>query len=72
MLVLTRKAEESLVIGDSIIVTVVQIEGGKVRLGIQAPAHVRILRRELRARAGYPELQARPVRGRHNLNTYTN
>jgi carbon storage regulator CsrA len=72
MLVLTRKAEESVVIGDSIIVTVVQVEGAKVRLGIQAPAHVRILRRELRARAVYPEMRARPVLGRHNLHRYNN
>ncbi len=47
MLVLTRKLMEKLVIGDNICVTVVRIEGGQVRLGIDAPANVRIVRSEL-------------------------
>lgn len=51
MLVLTRKRGESIQIGDNITVKVVAIEGGKVRLGIEAPDHVRIMRGELLARA---------------------
>ena len=47
MLVLTRKLMEKLVIGDNICVTVVRIEGGQVRLGIDAPSDVRIVRSEL-------------------------
>ena len=47
MLVLTRKLMEKLVIGDNICVTVVRIEGGQVRLGIDAPSDVRIIRSEL-------------------------
>ena len=47
MLVLSRKQNDSLVIGDDIRVTVVQVKGNKVRLGIEAPAHVNILRSEL-------------------------
>jgi carbon storage regulator len=47
MLVLTRKLMEKLVIGDNICVTVVRIEGGQVRLGIEAPTNVRIIRSEL-------------------------
>ena len=47
MLVLTRRIDESLVIGDNIIVTVLSVEGDKVKLGIQAPAAVTILRQEL-------------------------
>ena len=47
MLVLTRKLMEKLVIGDNICVTVVRIEGGQVRLGIEAPSNVRIIRSEL-------------------------
>ena len=47
MLVLTRKLMEKLVIGDNICITVVRIEGGQVRLGIEAPPHVRIVRSEL-------------------------
>ena len=47
MLVLTRRIDESLVIRDDIIVTVLSVEGDKVKLGIQAPPEVRILRQEL-------------------------
>ena len=47
MLVLTRKLMEKLVIGDNICITVVRIEGGQVRLGIEAPSNVRIVRSEL-------------------------
>lgn len=47
MLVLTRKPEEGICIGDSIRITVVDVRGNKVRLGIEAPAHVRIHRNEL-------------------------
>jgi carbon storage regulator len=47
MLVLTRKLMEKLVIGDNICITVVRIEGGQVRLGIEAPPDVRIIRSEL-------------------------
>ena len=47
MLVLTRKAEEKIIIAGGITLTVVSIIGNKVRLGIDAPDHVRILRAEL-------------------------
>jgi carbon storage regulator len=47
MLVLTRRTEESVVIGDNIVVTVLGVEGEKVKLGIDAPREVTILRREL-------------------------
>jgi carbon storage regulator len=47
MLVLTRKVGESLVINNNIIVTVVAVSGSKVRLSIDAPDDVRILRSEL-------------------------
>lgn len=47
MLVLTRKTDESLVIDDRIIITVLAIEGDKVKLGISAPREVTILRQEL-------------------------
>lgn len=50
MLVLSRKANEGICIGDSIRVTVVDIRGNKVRLGIEAPADVRVHREELIAR----------------------
>ena len=47
MLVLTRRTDESLVIRGDIIVTVLAVDGDKVKLGIQAPANVTILRQEL-------------------------
>lgn len=47
MLVLTRKLMEKLFIGDDICVTVVRLEGGQVRLGIDAPREVAVVRAEL-------------------------
>jgi carbon storage regulator len=47
MLVLSRKISESILIGNDIEIIVTQIAGGKVKLGINAPAHVRVLRGEL-------------------------
>ncbi len=47
MLVLTRKLMERLFIGDNICVTVVRLEGGQVRLGIDAPREVSVVRAEL-------------------------
>lgn len=47
MLVLTRKAGERIVIADNIIVEVLEIQGNRVRIGIQAPHGVTILREEL-------------------------
>ncbi len=47
MLVITRKKGESILIGDDIEVTVVKTEDGSVKLSIQAPRNVTILRKEL-------------------------
>jgi carbon storage regulator len=47
MLVLTRKLMERLFIGDDICITVVRLEGGQVRLGIDAPRDVSVVRAEL-------------------------
>jgi carbon storage regulator len=47
MLVLTRRIDESLTIGDSITVTVLAIEGDKVKIGIAAPREIPILRQEI-------------------------
>lgn len=49
MLVLSRKKNESIVVNDSIIITVVEIRGDKVRLGIEAPRDVPIHRSEIYA-----------------------
>jgi carbon storage regulator len=47
MLVLSRKPTECINIGDSIIVTILEIRGNKVPLGIDAPKEVHLLRAEL-------------------------
>ena len=47
MLVLTRKLMEKLYIGDDVCVTIVRLEGGQVRLGIEAPREVSVVRAEL-------------------------
>ena len=47
MLVLSRKNNESIVINDQIVVTIVEIRGDKVRLGIDAPKEVPVHRREV-------------------------
>jgi len=47
MLVLTRKSEESFLIGDDIQVTVLSIRGSQVQLGVKAPSNVRIYRGEV-------------------------
>jgi carbon storage regulator len=47
MLVLSRHRDESIMIGDNIVITVVDIRGDKVRLGIQAPTSVPVHREEV-------------------------
>jgi carbon storage regulator len=47
MLVLSRKVGERILIGDHVTVTVVRITGGGVRLGIEAPAEMAVIREEL-------------------------
>lgn len=49
MLVLSRKRNESIVINDEIVITVVEVRGDKVRLGIEAPREVPIHRSEVHA-----------------------
>jgi carbon storage regulator len=47
MLVLTRKIGESIVIGDNIEITIVEVDGEQVRLGIKAPKEISIHRKEI-------------------------
>ena len=47
MLVLTRKKEEKLHIGDNITVTILKVKGNSVQIGIEAPRDIRVLRSEL-------------------------
>lgn len=47
MLVLTRRPGESIVIGDNIVVTIIEIKGGQVRVGVDAPRSVDVYRKEI-------------------------
>ncbi len=47
MLVLSRHRDESIIIGDNIVVTIVDVRGDKVRLGIDAPTEIPVHRREV-------------------------
>jgi carbon storage regulator len=50
MLVLGRKTDESLIVGSDIVITILGIEGDRVKVGINAPKHITILRSEVRDR----------------------
>ena len=47
MLVLTRRINERIIIGDDIIVTVVEVHGDQVRIGIDAPRDIKVFREEV-------------------------
>jgi carbon storage regulator len=47
MLILTRKLNEKLVIGDGIVVSVIEVRGDQVKLGIEAPKTVKVFRQEV-------------------------
>ena len=47
MLVLSRKRNESIIIGDDIVITIVDIRGDKVRLGIESPSDISVHRQEV-------------------------
>lgn len=51
MLVLSRKESQRIKLGESIVITIVKISGDKVRVGIEAPHNVLVLRDELEPRA---------------------
>jgi carbon storage regulator len=62
MLVLTRKQGESIVINDEIQVTVVALQGNKIRLGIEAPEWVAVDRKEVHQRRNEFAAEATPVK----------
>jgi carbon storage regulator len=47
MLVLSRKKSESIVINDDVVITVIEVRGDKVRLGIKAPREIPVHRKEV-------------------------
>jgi carbon storage regulator len=58
VLVLTRKRGESILIGDDIVITLVELRGDAVRIGIDAPGGVRIQREEIVAAVGEANVEA--------------
>lgn len=58
MLIVTRKVDETVCIGDNIRVTVVQVRGKQVRLGIEAPQDLLVLRAEQIHRGGKEEAKS--------------
>lgn len=62
MLVLSRKIGETIIIGDNIEISVVDIQGDTIRIGIDAPKAVKIFRKEV-----YEEIQAENRRAMENL-----
>ncbi|HEY4759143.1 MAG TPA: carbon storage regulator CsrA [Thermoguttaceae bacterium] len=60
MLVLSRQCDESIIIGDNIVVTIVDIRGDKVRIGIQAPNEIPVHRQEI-----YEAIHQENRRGSH-------
>ncbi len=58
MLILTRKKDEAIRVGEDIRIVLVQIKGGQVRLGIECPSSVRVLREELYEAVRQQNLQA--------------
>ena len=47
MLILTRRTNETLMVGDDVVVTVLAINGNQVRIGVKAPRHIPVHREEI-------------------------
>ena len=69
MLVLSRKYNESVVIGDDVFITVVEINGDKVRLGIEAPKSATVHRQEIYDRIKSSEVQAKTLQNESTHST---
>jgi len=52
MLVLTRRKGQQILVGDDIVVTVVETKGRTIRIGIEAPKSVHVLRAEIKSKPG--------------------
>lgn len=58
MLVLTRKLDQSIMIGDDVEISILAVSGEKVRIGIEAPREVAVFRKEVYETLGDPRRQA--------------
>ncbi len=61
MLVLSRKLQEEIVIGGNIRITVVEVAGGRVKLGITAPSEIPVHRAEIHGRIRHPDVSRQDV-----------
>ncbi|MFD0590662.1 carbon storage regulator [Paenibacillus sp. GCM10027627] len=62
MLVLSRKKGESILLGDSIELSILEVSGDTIKIGISAPADIRILRQELYASVENVNIDAKNVK----------
>jgi carbon storage regulator len=67
MLILTRRVGETLMIGDSVTVTVLGVKGNQVRIGITAPKEVAVHREEIFQRIQRDEAGKVPSKGKEDL-----
>lgn len=67
MLILTRRVGETLMIGDSVTVTVLGVKGNQVRIGITAPKEVAVHREEIFQRIQRDEAGKFPPKGKEDL-----
>ena len=58
MLVLTRRPGESIIVGKDIVITVIEIKGGQVRIGIDAPRDIQVHREEIYEQVRQENLEA--------------
>jgi carbon storage regulator len=58
MLVLTRKIGEGIIIGDDVTITIVEMKGGSVRIGIDAPQNMKVYRQEVFDRIAFENKSA--------------
>lgn len=70
MLILTRKADESIVIGDNIVVKVISVDKGTVKIGIEAPSHISIMRTELLEAVAASNKEAAQTNGESFLDAF--
>lgn len=68
MLVLSRKVGERILIGDQVAITVVRINGHAVRLGIEAPQQLVVVREELAGRTAEPVASGKSAAERPSMN----
>jgi carbon storage regulator len=62
VLILTRKTGEAIIVGDAIQITVLEIRGKQIRLGVEAPGDVQVFREEVYRKIKGENLQASEVR----------